>query len=44
MPSAIVKAAEMRVVLESYRRALGTLVDVDNVEPHNLEDKVLAFI
>ena len=39
---AIVKAAYMRVVPE-YRRAMETQVDVDK-EPHNLEDKVLAFI
>ena len=44
MPSAIVKAACMRVVPETYRRAMETQVDVDKVEPHNLEDKVLAFI
>ena len=44
MPSAIVKAAYMRVVPETYRRAMETQVDVDKVEPHNLEDKVLAFI
>ena len=43
-PSAIVKAAYMRVVPESYRRAMETQVDVDKVEFHNLEDKVLAFI
>ena len=29
---------------EIYRRAMETQVDVDKVEPHNLEDKVLAFI
>ena len=44
MPSAIVKAAYMRVVPETYRRAMETQVDVDKVEPHNLEDKALAFI
>ena len=44
MPSAIVKAAYMRVVPETYRRAMETQVDVDKVEPHHLEDKVLAFI
>ena len=44
MPSAIVKAAYMRVVPETCRRAMETQVDVDKVEPHNLEDKVLAFI
>ena len=44
MPSAIVKAAYMRGVPETYRRAVETQVDVDKVEPHNLEDKVLAFI
>ena len=44
MPSAIVKAAYMRVVPETYRRAMETQVDADKVEPHNLEDKVLAFI
>ena len=44
MPSAIVKAAFMRVVPETYRRAMETQVDVDKVEPHNLEDNVLAFI
>ena len=44
MRSAIVKAAYMRVVPETYRRAMETQVDVDKVEPHNLEDKVLAFI
>ena len=44
MPSAIVKAAYMRVVPETYRRTMETQVDVDKVEPHNLEDKVLAFI
>ena len=44
MPSAIVKAAYMRVVPETYRRAMQTQVGVDKVEPHNLEDKVLAFI
>ena len=44
MPSAIVKAAYMRVVPETYRGAMETQVDVDKVEPHNLEDKVLAFI
>ena len=43
MPSAIVKAAYMTVVPETYRRAMETQVDVDKVEPHNLEDKVLAF-
>ena len=43
MPSAIVKAAYMRVVPETYRRAMETQV-VEEVEPHNLEDKVLAFI
>ena len=42
MASAIVKAAYMRVVPETYRRAMETQVDVDKVEPHNLEDKVLA--
>ena len=44
MPSAIVKAAYMRVVPQTCRRAMDTQVDVDKVEPHNLEDKVLAFI
>ena len=44
MPSAIVKAAYMRVVPETYRRAMETRVDVHQVEPHNLEDKVLVFI
>ena len=44
MPSAIVKAAYMRVVPETYRRAMETQVDVDKVETHNLEDTVLAFI
>ena len=44
MTSAIVKAAYMRVVQETYRRAMETQVDVDKVEPHNLEGKVLAFI
>ena len=44
MPSAIVKAAYMRVVPETYRRAMETQVDVDKVEPHNLEDNVFAFI
>ena len=44
MPSAIVKATYMRVVPETYRRAMETQVDVDKVEPHNLEEKVLAFI
>ena len=43
MPSAIVKAAWMKVVPETYRKALETQVDVDKVEPHNLEEKVLAF-
>ena len=44
MPSAIVKAAYMRVFPETYRRVMETQVDEDKVEPHNLEDKVLAFI
>ena len=44
MPSAIVKAACMSVVPETDRKAMETQVDVDKVEPHNLEDKVLAFI
>ena len=45
MPSAIAKAAKMRVVPETYHRAMETQVDVEEVEPHNLEDnKVLAFI
>ena len=44
MPSAIVKAAYMRVVPETYRRAMETQVDVYKVELHNLEDKVLAFV
>ena len=44
MPSAIVEAACVRVVPETYRRAMETQVDADKVEPHNLEDKVLAFI
>ena len=44
MPSAIVTAEYMRVVPETYRRAMETQVDADKVEPHNLEDKVLAFI
>ena len=44
MPSAIGKAACMRVVPETYRRVMETQVDVDKVEPHNLEDKVLAII
>ena len=43
MRSAIVKAAYMRVVPETHRRAMETQVDVDKVEPHNLENKVLAF-
>ena len=43
MPSAIVKDAYMRVVPETHRGAMETQVDVDKVEPHNLEDKVLAF-
>ena len=43
-PSAIVKVAYMKVVLETYRRALETQVDVNKVEPHDLKDKVLAFI
>ena len=42
MPSAI--AAYMKVVPETYRRALEMQVDVDKVEPHNLKDRVLAFI
>ena len=40
MPSAIVKAAYMRVVPETYRGAMEKQVDVDIVEPHNLQDKV----
>ena len=44
MPSAIVQAAYMRVVPETYRRAMETQVGVDKVEAHNLEDEVLAFI
>ena len=44
MPSATVKAAYMRVVPETNRRGMETQVDVDKVEPHNLEDKVLASI
>ena len=32
------------MVPETYRRALNTQVDVDKVEPHNLEEKVLVFI
>ena len=44
MPSAIVKAAYMRVVPETYRRAMETQIDVDRVQPHNWEDKVFAFI
>ena len=43
-PMPTVKAAYRRVVPETYRRAMETHVDVDKVEPHNLEDKVLAFI
>ena len=34
MPSAIGKAAEMRVVPETYRRAMEAQVDVDKVEQH----------
>ena len=41
---AVVKAAYMRVVPETYRKAMETQVDVDKVEPHTLEDKVLVFI
>ena len=44
MPSAIVKAASLRVVPESYRRVLETQFDIDKVEPNNLEDGVLAFV
>ena len=44
MPSATVKSACMRVVPETYRRAMETQVDEDKVEPHNLEDKALVFI
>ena len=44
MPSAIVKAAYMRVVPETHRGAMETQVDVDKVESHNMEDKVLASI
>ena len=44
MPSTVVKAAYMRVVPATYRRAMETQVDVDKVEPHNLEDKVIVFI
>ena len=44
LPSAIVKAVYLRVVPECYRRAMETQVDVDKVERHNLEDKILAFI
>ena len=44
MPSSIIKAAYMKVVPETYRKALETQVDVDKVEPHLLEEKVLAFI
>ena len=44
MPSATVNAAYMRVVPETYRTAMETQVDVDKVEAHNLEVKVLAFI
>ena len=44
MPSAIVKDAYVRVVPETFRRAMETHVEVDKVEPHNLEDKVLVFI
>ena len=44
MPSAIVKAAYMRVVPETYRRAMEKQVDVDKVETHSLEDKILVFI
>ena len=44
MPSAIVKAAYMRAVPETYRRAMETQVDADKVDTHNLEDKVFAFI
>ena len=44
MPSAIVKVAHMRVVPDTYRRAMETQVDVDKFEPPNLEDEVLAFI
>ena len=41
MPSAIVKAAYMKVVPETYRRVMETQVDVDKVELHNLEDTSL---
>ena len=41
MPSATVKAAKMRVV---QRPTADRWKHVDKVEPHNLEDKVLAFI
>ena len=34
----------MRVVPETFRRAMETQVDVDKVEPHKLVEKVLAFI
>ena len=37
------KAAYMRVVAETYRRAMETQVDVDKVERYNLEDKILTF-
>ena len=44
MPNAIVQAAYIKVVPEAHRRAMETQVDVDQVDPHNLESKALAFI
>ena len=44
MPTAMIKAAYMRVVPENYRKGLEMQVDVDRTAVNLIEDKVMQFI
>ena len=44
MPTAMIKAAYMRVVPENYRKGLEMQVDVDRTAVSLIEDKVMQFI
>ena len=44
MPTAMIKAAYMKVVPENYKKGLEMQIDVDRSEVHVIEDKVMQFI
>ena len=44
LPTAIVKAAYMRVVPETYRKGMELQIDIDKTDPGAIEDKIMQFI